>query len=173
MTALNTPPVSLNPPRRWPLDLMEQYRRLCCALNQLPLFQGQRIDAYYLQGRTIREIAKSYGVSGRAVRTSIDRGLETLRKISKKFFVFGFPFAIKVTWVSRGKSFLPLCSIGMGTGAICGEPGDGCAVTSLHGERADKHHRRKWDRPPHGHDPQAGKLAIVLSGPIPNCAGAP
>ena len=49
----------------------------------------------------------------------------------------------------------------MGTGAICGEPGDGCAVTSLHGERADKHHRRKWDRPPHGHDPQAGKLAIV------------
>lgn len=63
------------------LDLMEQYRRLCCALNQLPLFQGQRIDAYYLQGWTIREIAKSYGVSGRAVRTSIDRGLETLRKI--------------------------------------------------------------------------------------------
>lgn len=49
------------------LDLMEQYRRLCCALNQLPLFQGQRIDAYYLQGWTIREIAKSYGVSGRAV----------------------------------------------------------------------------------------------------------
>ena len=35
------------------LDLMEQYRRLCCALNQLPLFQGQRIDAYYLQGWTV------------------------------------------------------------------------------------------------------------------------
>ena len=32
------------------LDLMEQYRRLCCALNHLPLFQGQRIDAHYLQG---------------------------------------------------------------------------------------------------------------------------
>lgn len=63
------------------LDLMEQYRRLCCALNQLPLFQGQRIDAYYLQGWTVQEIAKFYGVSGRAVRISIDRGLDTLRKI--------------------------------------------------------------------------------------------
>ena len=63
------------------LDLMEQYRRLCCALNHLPPVQGQRIDAYYLQGWTVREIAKFYGVSGRAVRISIDRGLETLRKI--------------------------------------------------------------------------------------------
>ena len=63
------------------LELMEQYRRLCCALNHLPRVQGQRIDAYYLQGWTVREIAKFYGVSGRAVRISIDRGMETLRKI--------------------------------------------------------------------------------------------
>lgn len=63
------------------LELMEQYRRLCCALNHLPPVQGQRIDTYYLQGWTVREIAKFYGVSGRAVRISIDRGLETLRKI--------------------------------------------------------------------------------------------
>ena len=62
------------------LDLMEQYRRLCCALNHLPPVQGQRIDAHYLLGWSIREIALAENVSCRAVQISIDRGLRTMRK---------------------------------------------------------------------------------------------
>ena len=62
------------------LDLMEQYRRLCCALNHLPPIQGQRIDAHYLLGWSIREIALAQNVSCRAVQISIDRGLRAMRK---------------------------------------------------------------------------------------------
>ena len=62
------------------LDLMEQYRRLCCALNHLPPVQGQRIDAHYLLGWSIREIALAEDVSCRAVQISIDRGLRAMRK---------------------------------------------------------------------------------------------
>ena len=62
------------------LDLMEQYRRLCCALNHLPPVQGQRIDAHYLLGWSIREIALAENVSCRAVQISIDRGLRAMRK---------------------------------------------------------------------------------------------
>ncbi len=56
-------------------------QRLCCALNHLPPAQGQRIDAHYLLGLSIDEIARAEGVSCRAVQISIDRGLETMRKI--------------------------------------------------------------------------------------------
>ncbi len=62
------------------LDLMEQYRRLCCALNHLPPIQGQRIDAHYLLGWSIREIALVEKVSCWAVQISIDRGLRAMRK---------------------------------------------------------------------------------------------
>ena len=41
------------------LTLMEQYRRLCCALNHLPEAQGRRIDAVYLLGLTVHEVSKS------------------------------------------------------------------------------------------------------------------
>ena len=62
------------------LDLMEQYRRPCCALNHLPPVQGQRIDAHYLLVWSIREIALAEDVSCRAVQISIDRGLRAMRK---------------------------------------------------------------------------------------------
>ena len=39
------------------------------------------IDAHYLLGLSIEEIARADGVSCRAVQISIDRGLETMRKI--------------------------------------------------------------------------------------------
>ncbi len=59
---------------------MEQYRRLCCALNHLPEAQGRRIDAVYLLGMTTHEVALADGVSDRAVQIAIERGLENLRK---------------------------------------------------------------------------------------------
>lgn len=56
-------------------------QRLCCALNHLPPAQGRRIDAHFLLGLSVEEIAQAEGVSCRAVQISIDRGLEKMRKI--------------------------------------------------------------------------------------------
>ena len=56
-------------------------QRLCCALNHLPPSQGRRIDAHFLLGLSVEEIAQAEGVSCRAVQISIDRGLEKMRKI--------------------------------------------------------------------------------------------
>lgn len=67
------------------LALMEQYRRLCCALNHLPGAQGRRIDAHYLLGQSQTEIAAAEGVSVKAVSISIQRGLESMKKFWKKF----------------------------------------------------------------------------------------
>lgn len=56
-------------------------QRLCCALNHLPPAQGRRIDAHYLLGQSIQEIAETEGLDESAIRKSIDRGLERMRKI--------------------------------------------------------------------------------------------
>lgn len=66
------------------LDLMEQHCRLCRALNSLPEIQGRRIDAHYLLGQSQKEVAKAEGVSENAVSKSIQKGLETMRKILKE-----------------------------------------------------------------------------------------
>ena len=62
------------------LDMMETHCRLCQALNSLPENQGCRIDARYLQGMSILEIASAEGVSESAVKQSIIRGLKAMRK---------------------------------------------------------------------------------------------
>ena len=62
------------------MALMEQYRRLCCALNQLPEAQGRRIEAVYLLGMTAQEVVVADGVSERAVQIAIERGLENMKK---------------------------------------------------------------------------------------------
>lgn len=62
------------------LVLMEQYQRLCCALNALPDAQGRRIEAHYLRGMSIQEIAVDEGVTCRAVQASIKRGLKAMPK---------------------------------------------------------------------------------------------
>ncbi|WP_430651168.1 sigma factor-like helix-turn-helix DNA-binding protein [Intestinimonas butyriciproducens] len=46
----------------------------------MPPVQGQRIDAHYLLGWSIREIALAEDVSCRAVQISINRGLRAMRK---------------------------------------------------------------------------------------------
>lgn len=56
-------------------------QRLCCALNHLSPTQGRRIDAHYLLGQSIQEIAETEGLDESAIRKSIDRGLERMRKI--------------------------------------------------------------------------------------------
>lgn len=60
--------------------LMERYHRLCCALNMLPDAQGRRIEAHYLLGLSVREIAEKECVCCRAVQASIKRGLKAMRK---------------------------------------------------------------------------------------------
>ncbi len=66
------------------LDLMERHCRLCRALNELPELQGRRVEAHYLLGKSIQEIAKEEGVGERNVRKSIQRGLEGMKKFLKK-----------------------------------------------------------------------------------------
>lgn len=60
---------------------MVTIQRLCCALNRLSPTQGRRIDAHYLLGQSIQEIAEAEGLDESAIRKSIDRGLERMRKI--------------------------------------------------------------------------------------------
>lgn len=56
-------------------------QRLCCALNRLPPAQGRRIDACYLLGQSMTEIAQAEGLDESSIRESIRRGLERMRKI--------------------------------------------------------------------------------------------
>ena len=62
-------------------SMMDSHCRLCKALNSLPEIQGKRIDAKYLQGKSIQEIAKAEGVSESAVKASIGRGLREMKKV--------------------------------------------------------------------------------------------
>lgn len=56
-------------------------QRLCCALNRLLPAQGRRIDACYLLGQSMTEIAQAEGLDESSIRESIRRGLERMRKI--------------------------------------------------------------------------------------------
>lgn len=67
------------------LMFMEQHCRLCMALNSLPKIQGRRIEAYFILGQSIQEIAEAEGTGERNVRKSISRGLEEMKKHIKKF----------------------------------------------------------------------------------------
>lgn len=67
------------------MALMEQYRRLCCALNSLPPIQGQRVYKHYLLNMTQAEIATEERVSGKVVSVSIQRGLDSMRKLWRRF----------------------------------------------------------------------------------------
>ena len=67
------------------MALMEQYRRLCCALNSLPEVQGRRIYQHYLLNITQTEISMAEGASINAVNVSIQRGLDAMKILWKKF----------------------------------------------------------------------------------------
>ncbi|WP_418667853.1 sigma-70 family RNA polymerase sigma factor [Allofournierella sp.] len=53
------------------LECMEQFERLCRALNSLPEIQGRRIDAHIILEKSEREVAKAEGVCESSVRHSI------------------------------------------------------------------------------------------------------
>lgn len=67
------------------LERIEQFERLCRALNSLPETQGRRIDACIILGKSMTEVAKTEGVSVKCVHISIQRGLEAMRKFLKTF----------------------------------------------------------------------------------------
>ena len=62
-------------------SMMENHCRLCRALNSLPELQGRRVEARYLFGKSIQEIAVADGVSESSVKECIDRGLKAMRKV--------------------------------------------------------------------------------------------
>jgi RNA polymerase sigma-70 factor (ECF subfamily) len=66
--------------------MMERHCNLCCSLNSLPEIQGRRVEARYLFGKSIQEIAKTEGVSESSVKESIDRGLKAMEKSFSKTF---------------------------------------------------------------------------------------
>jgi len=64
---------------------MDEYCRLCYALNSLPEIQGRRVEAHYLLGKTQTEIAEAEGVKQHSVSESIMRGLQAMKKILNNF----------------------------------------------------------------------------------------
>ena len=60
--------------------LIERHCSLCRALNSLPDKQGRRIDAHYLQGISVAEIAVADGASAESVYKSIRRGRASMKK---------------------------------------------------------------------------------------------
>ena len=62
------------------LEMKERRCRLCCALNSLPEIQGRRVEAFYLLGKSRKEIAADEGVSESAVNAAIEKGLAAMKK---------------------------------------------------------------------------------------------
>jgi len=68
------------------LELKLKRCRLCRALNSLTEAQGRRIEAHYILGMSITDIAKAEGVAKSRVSESIDRGLRNMKKYLKNIF---------------------------------------------------------------------------------------
>jgi RNA polymerase sigma-70 factor (ECF subfamily) len=66
--------------------MMENHCQLCRALNSLPEIQGRRVEARFLLGKSIQDIAKDEGVSESSVKESIDRGLKAMKKVYQNNF---------------------------------------------------------------------------------------
>ena len=67
-------------------DIMGNHCRLCRALNSLPETQGRRVEAHFILGKSIKEIAKADNVSESSVYESLERGLRTMRKVFQNNF---------------------------------------------------------------------------------------
>ena len=66
------------------LERKERICRLCRALNSLPETQGRRVDARVILGKSYREVARAEGVDKSAVRRSVQRGIEQMKKYLKE-----------------------------------------------------------------------------------------
>jgi len=67
------------------LEFKELFCTLCRALNSLPELQSRRIEAHYIIGVSIRELAQIEGIGERNIRKSIRHGLRAMEKFLKKF----------------------------------------------------------------------------------------
>ena len=67
------------------IEMAERHCGLCRALNSLPDKQGRRIEAYYILGKSQRDIAREEGVNERSVRRSISMGLSAMKEFLKKY----------------------------------------------------------------------------------------
>ena len=76
--------VSLSPDEIYERKLTSQ--QLHATIASLPEKQAKRIYAHYFMGMSKTAIAKSEGVSEKAVRIGIKRGLHTIEKYLKSFF---------------------------------------------------------------------------------------
>ena len=65
-------------------EYKQWFCRLCNALNSLSPIQGKRIEAHYILGMNITDIALSEGVRESAVRDTISRGLRNMKKYLEK-----------------------------------------------------------------------------------------
>ena len=72
--------VCVDPPPWEIMEMTERRCRLCRTLNSLPELQGRRIEARYVFGRTLKEIAENERVSKEAVRKTIKKGLAAMRE---------------------------------------------------------------------------------------------
>ena len=75
---------SLSPDEIYERKLTSQ--QLHAAITSLPDKQAKRIYAHYFMGMSKTAIAKAEGVSEKAVRIGIERGLHTIEKYLKSFF---------------------------------------------------------------------------------------
>ena len=67
------------------VERMEQFWLLCCALNSLPEIQGRRVEARYILGMKVREIAEAEGVSASSASQTIRNGIKAMRNYLQKF----------------------------------------------------------------------------------------
>jgi RNA polymerase sigma-70 factor (ECF subfamily) len=62
------------------LEYKDRFYRLCRALNSLTEKQGRRIEAHFILGVSLKEIAKSEGVNERNIRNSICKGIAGMKR---------------------------------------------------------------------------------------------
>ena len=60
-------------------EMSERFCRLCRALNSLPATQGRRIEAHYILGVSVKDVAATDGTGERNIRKSISRGLVSMK----------------------------------------------------------------------------------------------
>jgi RNA polymerase sigma-70 factor (ECF subfamily) len=57
--------------------------RVCKALNSLPEPQGRRVEAHFLRGKRVCDIARAEGVVPSRIYASIERGLRNMKNFLK------------------------------------------------------------------------------------------
>ena len=67
------------------LEYKYLFCRLCRALNSLPDIQGRRVEAHFILGMSIKEIAEMDGITKGSVSISITRGLKAMKKYLRIF----------------------------------------------------------------------------------------